>query len=96
MMLMGLVTIILCTLFMIGQHEYKRLLSYHGIGLSGYTWFIIGAGIVLYSIGGEYRVLGVIAFVAGLLQMLNNTLFKASLFLSAGSILFRTRAYDVL
>ncbi len=93
---LGVVSGILGVAFAIGQHDLKRLLAYHSIENIG----IIVMGVGLALIGrklarGEWVSLGL---SGGLLHVWNHALFKALLFLSAGSVIHavHTRAIDHL
>ncbi len=94
--ILGIITITLCTIFALSQHEYKRILSYYSIGHMGYVWFSIGLSVLFFTMEEPYTILGVLAFMASLYQLLNNAIFKASLFLSAGSILYKTNTHSIL
>ncbi|MBW7934523.1 MAG: hypothetical protein H3C62_13150, partial [Gemmatimonadaceae bacterium] len=83
----GLVSMCLGTLYALKQSDAKRLMSYHVIGQVGYMFFGIGAGLALLRVD---PILGTLGIVAGLFHLLNNALYKTSLFLGAGAIEFRT------
>jgi formate hydrogenlyase subunit 3/multisubunit Na+/H+ antiporter MnhD subunit len=74
---LGVITIISAVLMALIQHNYKRLLGFHAVSQVGYM--ILG-----FSIGS------LIGVAAGLFHMLNNAIYKSGLFLTAGSIEFRT------
>src|SRR5262249_62272062 len=93
---LGVVSGVLGVAYAIGQHDLKRLLAYHSIENIG----IIVMGLGLALIG---RTLGRPALVAlglsgALLHVWNHALFKALLFLSAGSVIHgaHTREIDHL
>ncbi len=69
----GAATILLAVMMALVQKDYKRLLSYHAISQVGYM--ILGIGTALP-----------IGIVGGLFHMVNNALYKSSLFLSSGSV----------
>ncbi len=85
---LGVVSGILGVAFAIGQHDLKRLLAYHSVENIGII--CIGLGVALMG-----RSLGRVELVAlglggALLHVWNHGLFKALLFLSAGSVLHAT------
>jgi len=73
LMIIGAATIILAVSMALIQKDYKRLLSYHAISQVGYM--ILGIGTCLP-----------IGIVGGLYHMINNTLYKCCLFLTAGAV----------
>lgn len=73
----GVASIIIAVMMALVQHNYKQLLGYHAVSQVGYM-------IVGFGLGSA---LGV---AAGLFHMVNNALYKSGLFLSAGSIEYRT------
>lgn len=83
----GLLSMCLGTLYALQQDDAKRLMSYHVIGQVGYMFFGIGAGLALLRVD---PVLGTLGILAGLFHMLNNALYKTSLFLGAGALEYRT------
>jgi hydrogenase-4 component B len=90
---LGAVSGVLGVAFAIGQHDIKRLLAYHSVENIG----IISIGLGLATMG---RSLGrhdlIIAGIAGaLLHVLNHGLFKALLFLSAGSVVHATKTREI-
>jgi hydrogenase-4 component B len=70
-------------LYALFQHELKRLLAFHSIENVGIIVLGLGASLVFASIGRPQW--SAIAFAAALLHTLNHAVFKASLFLGAGS-----------
>lgn len=82
MLALGVITIISAVMMALVQHNYKRLLGYHAVSQVGYMILGFGLG----------SVLGV---AAGLFHMINNTIYKSGLFLSAGSVEYRTGKEDL-
>jgi formate hydrogenlyase subunit 3/multisubunit Na+/H+ antiporter MnhD subunit len=77
LLLLGIMTIIFAAMMAMIQHNYKRLLGYSAVSQVGYMVLGLGLGTPLGIAGG-------------LFHMINNTLYKSGLFLSAGSIEKRT------
>ena len=73
LMLLGAVTVISAVMMALVQHDLKRLLSYHAVSQVGYMILGIGTGTA-------------IGLAGGLFHMLNNTIYKSSLFLCAGVV----------
>ncbi len=73
MMWIGAATILLAVMMALVQKDYKKLLAYHAISQVGYM--ILGIGTALP-----------IGIVGGLFHMVNNAIYKSSLFLSAGAV----------
>ena len=82
---LGIVSTVLGVVFAIGQHDLKRLLAYHSVENIGIIFLGLGLGILGRSYGRPEWVLWGMA--GALLHVWNHGLFKAMLFLSAGSIL---------
>lgn len=82
LMFLGAGTIICAVMMALVQHDLKRLLSYHAVSQVGYMVLGIGTG-TLVGIAG------------GLFHMLNNAIYKSSLFLSAGAVEQKTGTTDM-
>lgn len=80
-------------LYAISQHDLKRLLAYHSIENIG----IIGIGIGVGMLGLAYNMpaIAVLGFAGGILHILNHSIFKELLFLSAGSVYTKTHTRNV-
>ncbi|MGA2407990.1 MAG: proton-conducting transporter membrane subunit [Bacteroidales bacterium] len=78
----GVTTIIIAVMMALVQHNYKRLLGFHAVSQVGYMILGFGLG-------------SVIGVAAGLFHMINHALYKSGLFLSAGSIEYRTAKENI-
>ena len=80
-------------LYAISQHDLKRLLAYHSIENIG----IIGIGIGVGMLGLAYNqpIIAILGFSGGILHILNHSIFKELLFLSAGSVYVKTHTRNV-
>jgi hydrogenase-4 component B len=89
----GLVSGVLGVAFAIGQHDLKRLLAYHSVENIGIILIGLGVGLLGRSAGDE----AIFALGVGgaLLHVWNHGLFKALLFLSAGSVLHATGTREI-
>ena len=79
----GLLSCLGGVLYALVQHDLKRLLAFHSIENVGIVALGLGASI-LFASRGEGTWAG-IAFAAALLHILNHAVFKALLFLAAGT-----------
>ncbi|HIP89127.1 MAG TPA: hydantoin racemase [Thermococcus paralvinellae] len=93
--ILGTITLTVGTLYALKQTDAKRLLAYHSVGQMGYIWLGVGVGILFIAKGGANAAFGAIALAAGLYHLVNHAIFKGLLFLSAGSILYRTHSRDL-
>jgi formate hydrogenlyase subunit 3/multisubunit Na+/H+ antiporter MnhD subunit len=87
-LLFGAATSLFGVLFALMQHDLKRLLAYHSVENIGII--LIGIGLSLIFFGNDEPVAGALGLIAGLYHTLNHAVFKALLFLGAGSILKST------
>lgn len=80
-------------LYAITQHDLKRLLAYHSIENIG----IIGIGLGVGMLGLTYNnpLVALLGFSGGILHVLNHSIFKELLFLSAGSVYIKTHTKNI-
>jgi hydrogenase-4 component B len=90
---LGAISGVLGVAFAIGQHDLKRLLAYHSIENIGIIVMGLGLAMIGRSLGrADWVILG----LAGcLLHVWNHALFKALLFLSAGSVIHATHTREI-
>ena len=94
--LLGTITLFTGTMQALKQEQSKRLLAFHSIGQIGYILLGTGACMsLLPSMGPNAKALAAIGLVGALLHVLNHGLFKALLFLNAGSMLHATGTQDL-
>ena len=84
---------VLGVLFALAQHDLKRLLAYHSVENIGIILIGIGAGVLGLAAG--IVPLAVIGFAAGLLHVLNHSIFKGLLFLGAGAVQHAAHTLDL-
>lgn len=82
LMVIGSVTIIAAVMMAMVQKEAMRLLSFHAVSQVGYMVLGIGTGIP-------------VGIAGGLFHMVNHAIYKACLFLSAGSVEYRARTTEL-
>jgi hydrogenase-4 component B len=85
---LGVLSAVLGVAFALGQHDLKRLLAYHSVENIGII--LIGLGFALVAVEQGDAAWGRLALAGGLLHVWNHGLFKALLFLGAGSVLHAT------
>ncbi len=94
--LLGTITLFTGTMQALKQEQSKRLLAFHSIGQIGYILLGTGACMsLLPALGPNAAALAAIGFFGALLHVLNHGLFKALLFLNAGSMLHATGTQDL-
>jgi hydrogenase-4 component B len=79
----GAASLFVGTLTALKQNDAKRLMAFHVVGQVGYMFLGVGIGLVLLP---GSPLLGTLAVTAGLFHLLNNALYKTSLFLGAGAL----------
>ena len=84
----GALSAILGVVFALGQHDLKRLLAYHSVENIGII--LLGLGFSLIATRGGHPIWGGLALAGALLHVWNHGLFKALLFLGAGSVVHAT------
>jgi hydrogenase-4 component B len=85
---LGVASAVLGVAFALGQHDLKRLLAYHSVENIGII--LIGLGFAMVACANGNAAWGRLALAGGLLHVWNHGLFKALLFLGAGSVLHAT------
>jgi formate hydrogenlyase subunit 3/multisubunit Na+/H+ antiporter MnhD subunit len=93
--LLGTITLFTGTMQALKQEHSKRLLAFHSIGQIGYILLGTGACMALLPATGNARLLAAVGLFGALFHVLNHGLFKALLFLNAGSMLHATGTQDL-
>jgi hydrogenase-4 component B len=84
---------VLGVLFALAQHDLKRLLAYHSVENIGII--LLGIGVGVLGLAEKMTALAVIGFAAGLLHVLNHSIFKGLLFLGAGAVQHATHSLEL-
>lgn len=94
---LGTVTLFTGTMQALKQEQSKRLLAFHSIGQIGYILLGLGICMALLSTSDPRNpaAFAVIGCFGALFHVLNHGLFKALLFLNAGSVLYATGTQDL-
>ena len=92
-LIIALTTALYGVLYAIIQNDIKRMLAYssiENIGIIG-----IGIGVGMLGIAYDYPLVAVMGFAGAILHILNHSIFKELLFLSAGSVYTKTHTRNV-
>jgi formate hydrogenlyase subunit 3/multisubunit Na+/H+ antiporter MnhD subunit len=89
----GLASGVLGVLFALAQNDLKRLLAYSSVENIGII--VMGLGLGLLGISTGSTMLMVFGFGGGLLHLLNHSMFKALLFMGAGSVVHATHTREI-
>lgn len=90
---LGVVSGVVGVVFAIGQHDLKRLLAYHSIENIGIIFMGLGVALIGQAIGSPAMM--ILGMGGALLHVLNHALFKALLFLGAGSVIHATGTREI-
>jgi len=85
---LGCASAVLGVAFALGQHDLKRLLAYHSVENIGIILMGLGFAMIAWDRGPSPW--GALALAGALLHVWNHGMFKALLFLGAGSVLHAT------
>ncbi|MFV0481377.1 MAG: proton-conducting transporter membrane subunit [Campylobacteraceae bacterium] len=93
MIIIGAISALLGALYAIVQDDYKILLAYSSVENIGII--LLGIGVGVYGFGIASVTLSAIGFLASFYHMINHSVFKGLLFLSAGNTLHVTKTEDM-
>jgi multicomponent Na+:H+ antiporter subunit D len=91
---LGVISMIVGGILAIGQWDIKRMLAYSSISQMGYIVLGVGLGMVILSQKGD-PVIAALAITGGLFHLINHSVFKGLLFLTAGAVEFATGKRDM-
>ncbi len=91
---LGTISMIIGGLLAIGQWDIKRMLAYSSISQIGYIILGLGIGMLVLATGGN-KTIAALSITGGLFHLLNHSIFKGLLFLSAGAVEYRTGTRDM-
>ncbi|MBI4749755.1 MAG: hydrogenase [Acidobacteria bacterium] len=92
-LILGVISGILGVAFALGQHDLKRLLAYHSIENIGIIF--IGFGLALVGRAMNQPDWTTLGLAGAILHVWNHGLFKALLFLAAGSVIHATHTREI-
>jgi hydrogenase-4 component B len=92
-LVIGAVSALLGVMYALMEHDLKSLLAFHSVENIGIILLGIGASMIFQTYGlKEFAALGLLA---GLYHTINHAMFKALLFLGAGSLLYATHTCNM-
>ncbi|GJL59075.1 MAG: hydrogenase 4 subunit B [Nitrospirales bacterium] len=92
-LLVGTVSAVLGVMYALMEHDLKSLLAFHSVENIGIILMGIGTGMVFYAYDLPH--LAALGIIAGLYHTLNHAVFKALLFMGAGSLLYATHTRNM-
>jgi hydrogenase-4 component B len=90
---LGATSALLGVMYALMEHDLKRLLAFHSVENIGIILLGIGVGMIFQSYG--LKELAALGLLAGLYHTINHAMFKALLFLGAGSLLYATHTRNM-
>jgi hydrogenase-4 component B len=92
-LIIGAVSSVIGVAYALVEHDIKRLLAYHSCENVGIIALGLGAGMVGWA--ADLPLLAGFGLMAALYHLFNHAIFKALLFLGAGSVMFRTHTKNM-
>ncbi|MDX2250867.1 MAG: hydrogenase 4 subunit B [Nitrospira sp.] len=92
-LVIGAASALLGVMYALMEHDLKSLLAYHSVENIGIILLGMGAGMIFQSYG--LTELAALGLLAGLYHTINHAMFKALLFLGAGSLLYATHTRNM-
>lgn len=89
----GAISSVLGVLYALTEHDIKKLLAYHSIENIGIILLGLGGSLIFSSLG--FQNLADLSLVAALFHTLNHAVFKALLFMGAGSVIQKTHTRNI-
>lgn len=89
----GAVSSVLGVLYALAEHDIKKLLAYHSIENIGIILLGLGSALTFDSLG--LHTFAILSLVATLFHTLNHAIFKALLFMGAGSVISKTHTKNI-
>ena len=87
------ITCVMGVLYALMQHDLKRLLAYHTVENIGIIFIGLGLALAFKAHGMAWA--AALALTAGLLHVLNHSIFKSLLFFGSGAVLTATGERDM-
>jgi len=93
MLALGMVSAVMGVVFALAQNDYKRLLAYCSVENVGIIFMALGGSMLART--REDATWGVLLFAGAMMHIWNHGVFKALLFLGAGSVLHSTGTREI-
>jgi len=90
---LGALSAVLGVLYALTEHDLKRLLAYHSIENIGII--LLGVGCALIFTALDMPAVAMLGLIAALFHTLNHAVFKALLFLAAGSVVAQMHTRNI-
>ena len=87
------VSALLGVMYALMEHDMKRLLAFHSVENIGIILIGVGMSVIFMSAGMPK--LAAFGLIAGLYHLINHAVFKALLFMGAGSIIYSTHTKNI-
>ncbi len=84
---------LLGVMYALMEHDMKRLLAFHSVENIGIILIGVGMSVIFMSAGMPE--LAAFGLIAGLYHLINHAVFKALLFMGAGSIIYSTHTKNI-
>lgn len=93
--ILGVLSMFIGVTMAIIQKDIKRLMAYHAISQTGYMLLGVGVGLAVLGNPAALESFGIRAMEGGIFHIMNHAVYKGLLFLTAGSIFYRTGTRDL-
>jgi multicomponent Na+:H+ antiporter subunit D len=90
--ILGVLSMFIGVTMALVQHDVKRLMAFHSVSQTGYMLLGVGVGIAVYAGhdgGAAFNQYGRLAMTGGIFHIINNSMYKGLLFLTAGVMVRR-------
>jgi len=89
----GAISSVLGVLYALAEHDIKKLLAYHSIENIGIILLGLGSALIFNTLG--FQSMATLGLVAALFHTMNHAIFKALLFMGAGSVISKTHTRNI-
>lgn len=93
LLIIGAISSLLGVLYALSEHDIKKLLAFHSIENIGIILLGLGSTLIFTSLG--LTSLATLSLIATLFHTLNHAIFKALLFMGAGSVIQQTHTRNI-
>ena len=93
LLILGAISAVYGIILALAQHDFKRLLAYSTVENMGIIAMALGMGMLATDYGLPN--VGRLFFIGSAIHLINHSIFKGLLFMTAGSILNQTEEHDI-